>query len=299
VLHNLDLFPSPTVHSQNTNHQAATGLETPISSDDSFVIDSPSWRVVGVGDFNGNNTEDILVESILGEVGAWNMSGGLATGWLPMPGIYRGFAWSVIGCGDFNGNNTDDVLLKSNTGEVGFWDIANSAVTNWGVLPYIDPSSGWQVMDTGDFNGNGTDDVLLFNSSTGQVGAWSMSNGAVAGWIGLPSHTQSTGWRMSAVGDIDGNGYDDILFAKGSGQQGAWMMGASGYGGFQNLPYIAPSSGWRVVGSGDVNGNGTDDVVLSNINSGKNAFWNMGGGVAVGWTLLPKFVSIPLPDPEF
>jgi serralysin len=272
-----------------------------LSDDDGFLPSSPAldlWRVAGVGDLNGNNTEDILVENISGQVGAWDMSGGVVTGWLPLPYIDPNSSWYIIGSGDFNGNNTDDVLLKTNMGEVGFWDVVNGAVTGWGALPYIDPSSGWEVMGTGDFNGNGTDDVLLFNYYSGQVGAWSMVNGTVAGWIGLPNnHTQSTGWNISAVGDIDGNGYDDILFASTSGQQGAWMMGASGYGGFLNLPYIDFFSGWRVVGSGDVDGNGTDDVMLRNDFSSENAFWNMSGGVAVGWTLLPPFAGYPIAVP--
>ena len=80
------------------------------------------WTVVGTGDFNGDNRDDII----------WRRDDGAFTEWLGQAD--GGFVsndihawqiistnWRVITTGDYNGDNRDDVLWRRDDG----------AVTNW------------------------------------------------------------------------------------------------------------------------------------------------------------------------
>ena len=81
-----------------------------------------SWRVVGTGDFNGDNRDDII----------WRRSDGAFTEWLGQANgafvsndlkvwIMLPTSWQVATTGDFNGDGRDDIA----------WRNSNGAFTNW------------------------------------------------------------------------------------------------------------------------------------------------------------------------
>jgi hypothetical protein len=108
-----------------------------------------SWRVAGVGDFNGDGRDDIL----------WRNDNGALTDWLGQAN--GGFAinnaayaeaptaWKVADVGDYNGDGRDDIL----------WRNDNGALTDWlgqanGGFALNDPAAlttvpnAWKVADT-------------------------------------------------------------------------------------------------------------------------------------------------------
>jgi hypothetical protein len=67
------------------------------------------FSVVGVGDFNGDGTSDILWQNTsTGQVDEWTMKNGQWAGSTNL-GIHPG-GFSLVGTGDFTGNGTSDVL---------------------------------------------------------------------------------------------------------------------------------------------------------------------------------------------
>jgi hypothetical protein len=81
-----------------------------------------NWQVAGVGDFNGDNRDDILWRSEAGELSDWlgTANGGFtdnaANAWSAVPTV-----WHVAGVGDFKGDHRDDILWRSEAGELTNW----------------------------------------------------------------------------------------------------------------------------------------------------------------------------------
>ena len=177
---------------------------------------------------------------------------------------------------DFNGDGRDDLILRNTD---------TGAVTNWlgqsdGSFVYnddagLDPYAIGTLVSIGDFNADGRSDTLwrtdtgaLYLSETFEGGAfyfvWS---------LGFVS-TISSDWVVSATGDFNGDGRDDILWRSSStGVVTDWL--SQGNGTFShndsNTGQAIPTD-WQIVGTGDFNGDGRDDIV-----------WRSSNGTVTNW----------------
>jgi hypothetical protein len=174
---------------------------------------SPSWHVIGTGDFYGNGRSDILWQNDDGSVSIWEMSGtsiingGLVTNGAP--------GWHAIGTGDFYGNGHSDILWQNDDGSVSIWDMNGTSVINGGLVTNGEP--GWNVKATGDFNGDGHADILWQNND-GSVSIWDMNGTSIVGGglvtSGSPSRhvVGNTGMRFisgASAGTVSATGPDD------------------------------------------------------------------------------------------
>ena len=171
---------------------------------------------------------------------------------------------SVAGAGDVNGDGIDDVIIgaRSETvggaayvvfgktgGFAGSIDLATIAAGNGGFKIVGEPTSrvaGWSVDTAGDVNGDGIDDMLV--SATGKrdaddPGAAYVVFGQRGGFdtpvqlsdiaigdggfkIQGQNDDDYAGSSVSAAGDVNGDGFDDLLVGArlndgGGGQSGA------------------------------------------------------------------------------
>lgn len=85
-------------------------------------------------------------------------------------------------------------------------------------------------------------------------------------------------WKLTAVGDFNGDGAADLMWDNGRGVLGGWIMANNARAGTLDLPYFPD---WTALGTGDFNGDGTTDVLWQN-SAGLVGEWFMGGGVRQG-----------------
>ncbi|MCG5461654.1 VCBS repeat-containing protein [Micromonospora sp. MED01] len=123
-------------------------------------------------------------------------------------------------------------------------------------------SLGGETASTGDVNGDGRDDVVTFaHSNTGDVYV-ALSTGASFG-AGLKWHDWfAPGAEIGAVGDVNGDGRDDIVaFTHNpAGDVYVALSTGSGFGaGLKWHEFFSPFGEFPALG--DVNGDGRDDLI--------------------------------------
>ena len=187
----------------------------------------PSWQVVGTGDFNGDNRDDVLLRHSdgtmverLGQANGSFASNNAATDWVHPD-------WHVEATNDFNGDGRADLLLRHNNGWLVEWfGQADGSFSNEGVAGnWLD--AAWHVAATGDFNGDGEDDILLRHS-----------NGTIVEWLGQTSSgfvvnsaattSLSAAWNIVSSGDFNGDMRDDLLLRHDDGTVVEWLSQMNG-----------------------------------------------------------------------
>ncbi len=144
------------------------------------VAPDSSWSIAGIGDFDGNNSADIIWRNAGGELAEWQMNGSTiaASFNLSVNGaaVAPDSSWSVAGIGDFDGDFNADMLWRSTDGSVVVWLMNGPAITSSGAVTYngaaVSVDAGWYVIDVSDFDGDGNSDVL-----------WRNDNGTMAEWL--------------------------------------------------------------------------------------------------------------------
>ncbi len=237
--------------------------------------DLAGFSVSSAGDFNGDGIADIIIGVPNKDVGGFSgqsgsayvvlgeTSGGgfLVNGKIPLTGIrFDGnspgdFAGaSVAGIGDINGDGFDDVFVGA---------------------PF-------------DNSNTGAGYVLFGKSDTGNTvnpGQLTGKNGFIVNGLSAGDYA---GYRVSAAGDINADGYDDFLISAPFAQPGGVVNGGSTYVVFGtssfalnfDLSKLDGANGFRidnggnpltgagtrplttVTAAGDVNGDGFDDLVV-------------------------------------
>ena len=225
--------------------------------------------------------------------------------------------WSVSAAGDVNGNGIDDVIIGATfadpngvrlagesyvvfghtTGFPAAINLSDLDGSNGFVINGIDEldRSGFSVSAAGDVNGDGIDDVIIgtpfaagnagasyvvFGHTTGFPAAINLSdldgsNGFVINGI---DEGDESGWSVSAAGDVNGDGIDDVIigaFAFSGSMNGVVFGRTTGFPATINLSDLDGSNGFVIIvtegfgllglsvsGAGDVNGDGIDDVII-------------------------------------
>ena len=141
-----------------------------------------TWRIVGVGDFNGDGKPDLVWrdQGATGMVAVWFMDGTTRIGTASLtPGVVPGLTWRIVGVGDFNGDGKPDLVWRDQgaTGTVGVWFMDGATRTGAAVVtPALFPGPNWQIQAVADYNGDGQPDLVWRDQGTsGAVVIWHMA----------------------------------------------------------------------------------------------------------------------------
>jgi len=228
------------------------------------------------------------------------------------PYDYAGY--TVGGAGDINGDGLADIVIAGygdvNYGGVGYVVFGSAAPfpaqTNLGglngadgfVINGFDPNElGIAIDIAGDINGDGFDDIIIGAQNADADGRTragevfvvfgndygnnpSISVAALNGYNGFriagAAANDYTGHSVSAAGDINGDGFDDLIvntdaYRAGGGVATVIYGGALGFGATLDLSTLAATDGFTLVNggeiknveaAGDFNGDGVSDFLI-------------------------------------
>ena len=236
-------------------------------------LDQSGFSVDSAGDINGDGFADLVIGA---RYGAGPANGGLNVG----------EAYVVFGKA---GGFTPTVNLEAIAAGTGGFVVYGE--TDFGQL-------GITVSSAGDVNGDGLGDLLIgqanFNKNYvvyGQAGSFAAGVNltdltAGIGGFAVTGNNDFAGRALSAAGDVNGDGIDDLLFGafhgnsvggtrsyagdsyvvfgKAGGLSGVNLADVTtGTGGFViNGPYVDDYSGNAVSAAGDINGDGFADLMI-------------------------------------
>jgi hypothetical protein len=162
-------------------------------------VPAPDWKIVGVGDFDGDGNNDILWETGGGQLAVWEMNGThiksadyIKNG--PTPTGIPGADWHVADVGDFDGDGKADILWRIGAapsanapqssmapggGQVAIWEMNGNQIkaadyTRNGSTAVGAPGNDWHLLGSDDYNGDGMNDIL-WRTDSGQIAIWDMN----------------------------------------------------------------------------------------------------------------------------
>ena len=229
----------------------------------------------------------VTIDPVLGGV-AWSYASDSNDAWL---------GWAVSSAGDVNGDGFDDVLVGAPAYDTAVTDggavflfygsaIGLAAAPDWFAEFNTEAGArfGEAVASAGDVNGDGFGDIIVgapYRDTTGT------DNGIVFVWYGSATGLAATadwsalslydlnefGTSVAGVGDVNGDGYDDIAVSAPNSKIAYGWFGGPGGLGPNGLPANADWQGTHpsanvyamvLAGAGDVNGDGYDDIITGN-----------------------------------
>ncbi|MEV5551200.1 VCBS repeat-containing protein [Streptomyces sp. NPDC052309] len=233
------------------------------------------------GDFNGDGKDDVVTFTRNPEADVYvALSNGEGFG--PAAVWHDHFApgGEVPAVGDVNGDGRDDIVTFTHDADAKVY-VALSTGSGFGPAAvwhdFFAPAGEFPAL--GDVNGDGRDDLITFTQgSTGDVYvALSDGNGFGAGRL-VHEHFALAG-EQPRVGDVNGDGKDDILAFTQGAESDVYvaLSDGNGFGGGQLWNgFFAPNGEFPYVG--DYNGDGKDDIVTFTHNDEADVYVSLSNG---------------------
>jgi sugar lactone lactonase YvrE len=244
------------------------------------TVAEQSWKIVGLGDFDGDGKADILWRNTAsGENYIYFMDG---TTIKPGEGYIRTVAdqdWQVAGIGDFDGDGKADIFWRnSTTGENYIYSMDGLSIKpSEGYLRTV-ADTNWQIVGVADFDGGGKASILWRNSTSGENYLYPMDGLTIRPTEGYVRTVADTNWELKGVGDFDGDGRADILWRHAlSGQNYIYIMNGNTIQGSEGYVRTVADLNWQIVAVGDYDGDGKSDILWRNAVTGENYLYPMAG----------------------
>lgn len=188
------------------------------------------------------------------------------------------FADTVAGAGDVNGDGAGDIIVASRGGRRAYVYTGGTGGLQTPPTELLAPAEATAFADrvsaAGDVNGDGYGDFVVLGSGSGTMpGYLWIYHGGPAAVAATPTNTLGSmfptdhyGGSVAAVGDHDGDGFDDVCVTE-SGEFNSGRVyryrGSSVGLTMPNTDTISTGAVTAISGVGDVNGDGYVDAVFA------------------------------------
>ena len=189
---------------------------------------------------------------------------------------------------DFDGDGRSDLLLQDlTTGNLRRWAMNGHVILNSSLLSHRVADNRWRIAGTGDFNGDGNPDIVWHHQTQGWVFLWYMNGATRIGMTYFSRDRVNPGWRIAAIGDINGDAMPDIVWQhNGEGRIAFWLMDDITVTGVVEMPIELVDRRWRIAALADFNGDGKNDIILRHTGYGEVGVWYMNGVQRISYTAL-------------
>jgi hypothetical protein len=136
------------------------------------------WKVVGVGDFNGDHKPDIVWQHDTGWLAVWMMNGPVVMSWPDMtPNKVLDPRWRVVGVADLNADGNSDLIFQhTGSGDMAAWMMNGTVRQEFvSIFPTTILDKNWRLAAVVDVNGDQAPDFVWQNGPMGAVAVWYMS----------------------------------------------------------------------------------------------------------------------------
>jgi uncharacterized protein (TIGR03437 family) len=248
---------------------SASGVSVLLGNGDGTFRAPVTYAATGppafIADLNGDGNADIALSNC--DVLPGNGDGTFQPPVRWLDNSYTGF----VAVADFNNDGRPDLIATTATGTDVL--VANGDGTYKKAESFPNPSQFPYHNDVtfavGDFNGDGKPDLVevLQGRSSGENAYWNVilflgqGDGSFSAGRRLP--TIYVYFQLLAVGDFNGDGFDDLAVEQFPDNAGVVIYPSSGNGGFGSpLFYSAPvtTPSYSFLLSGDFNGDGRNDI---------------------------------------
>lgn len=196
------------------------------------------YKLIGSGDFNGDGKDDLVLRSNDGRTIVWLMDGNTVINKADIPfskdvtsSFWRTFHLRALG--DLNGDGKTDFVWQKDDGQILVWYMYGIQRSGGGDI--ANPGTAYKLIGTGDFNGDRKDDLVL-RSNDGRIIVWLMDGTSVIKQADIPfsKNVSSQFWptfHIRAIGDLNGDGKDDIVWQRDNGEVLVWYMDGTSHSG--------------------------------------------------------------------